>query len=113
MAELVTDVKMAANGRLVLPRAVRRAIGIDGETRLIVTVEEGFPYAGIGTVNYQRTGQDENYTSYQFGLGLGFTPAPKVSLDVRAELQMAAKDQVSRKTGNFTVGASYALFSLN
>ena len=72
-----------------------------------------FPYAGIGTVNYQRTGQDENYTSYQFGLGLGFTPAPKVSLDVRAELQMAAKDQVSRKTGNFTVGASYALFSLN
>ena len=41
MAELVTDVKMAANGRLVLPRAVRRAIGIDGETRLIVTVEEG------------------------------------------------------------------------
>lgn len=72
-----------------------------------------FPYAGIGSVHYERTGQDETYTSYQFGLGLGFTPAPKVSLDVRAELQMAAKDQVSRKLGNFTVGASYALFSLN
>ncbi len=72
-----------------------------------------FPYAGIGSVNYSRTGQDETFTSYQFGLGLGFTPAPKISLDVRAELQMAAKDQISRKLGNFTVGASYALFSLN
>ncbi|HEY6632893.1 MAG TPA: AbrB/MazE/SpoVT family DNA-binding domain-containing protein [Rhizobiaceae bacterium] len=41
MSELVTDVKMAANGRLVLPQAVRRAIGVEGETRLVVTVEAG------------------------------------------------------------------------
>jgi AbrB family looped-hinge helix DNA binding protein len=41
MGELVTDVKIAANGRLVLPRAVRKAMGVEGETRLIVTVKDG------------------------------------------------------------------------
>ncbi len=41
MADLVTDVKMAANGRLVLPQAVRQAIGVEGESRLILKVEDG------------------------------------------------------------------------
>jgi len=72
-----------------------------------------YPYVGIGSVKFKRSGQDESMTSYNFGLGLGFTPAPKFSLDIRAELQAAAKDQVSRKMGNLTVGASYALFSFN
>ncbi|KOX57628.1 hypothetical protein ADL19_09595 [Streptomyces purpurogeneiscleroticus] len=35
----VTDVKLAANGRMVLPQAVREAIGVSGETRIIVTVD--------------------------------------------------------------------------
>lgn len=35
----VTDVKLAANGRMVLPQAVREAMGVTGETRIIVTVE--------------------------------------------------------------------------
>jgi AbrB family looped-hinge helix DNA binding protein len=35
----VTDVKMSANGRMVLPQAVRRAIGITGETHLVLAVE--------------------------------------------------------------------------
>ncbi|MET0368709.1 MAG: AbrB/MazE/SpoVT family DNA-binding domain-containing protein [Methylobacterium sp.] len=35
----VTDVKLAANGRMVLPRAVREAMGVTGETRIIVTVD--------------------------------------------------------------------------
>ncbi|MEH3148545.1 MAG: AbrB/MazE/SpoVT family DNA-binding domain-containing protein [Methylobacterium frigidaeris] len=35
----VTDVKLAANGRMVLPQAVREAMGISGETRIIVTVD--------------------------------------------------------------------------
>lgn len=35
----VTDVKMASNGRLVLPQAVREAMGVSGETRIIVTVD--------------------------------------------------------------------------
>lgn len=70
-----------------------------------------YPYAGIGSVHFERSAQDESFTSYSFGLGLGFTPAPKLSLDVRAELQAAVKDDISRKMGNITVGASYALFS--
>jgi opacity protein-like surface antigen len=72
-----------------------------------------YPYAGIGSVKFERSGQDDSYTSYHFGLGLGFTPAPKMSLDIRAELQAAVKDDISRKMANITVGASYALFSLN
>ena len=36
---LVTDVKLAANGRMLLPQAVRDAMGITGETRIIVTVD--------------------------------------------------------------------------
>lgn len=35
----VTDVKLAANGRMLLPQAVREAMGITGETRIIVTVD--------------------------------------------------------------------------
>lgn len=35
----VTDVKLAANGRMLLPQAVRDAMGIKGETRIIVTVD--------------------------------------------------------------------------
>lgn len=41
MGDLVTDIKMAANGRLVLPQAVRQAIGLDGEAMLIATVKDG------------------------------------------------------------------------
>jgi bifunctional DNA-binding transcriptional regulator/antitoxin component of YhaV-PrlF toxin-antitoxin module len=36
---IVTDVKLAANGRMLLPQAVRDAMGITGETRIIVTVD--------------------------------------------------------------------------
>ncbi len=34
-------VKIAGNGRLVLPKAVREAVGISGEARLSVRVENG------------------------------------------------------------------------
>ncbi len=36
----VTDVKLAANGRMLLPQAVREAMGITGETRIIITVDD-------------------------------------------------------------------------
>jgi bifunctional DNA-binding transcriptional regulator/antitoxin component of YhaV-PrlF toxin-antitoxin module len=35
----VTDVKVSANGRMVLPQAVPQAIGMTGETRLVLAVE--------------------------------------------------------------------------
>ncbi len=34
-------VKIAANGRMVLPKAVRDAIGIEGETELVLTIRDG------------------------------------------------------------------------
>lgn len=39
MTETVTDVRISSNGRMVLPLAVRRAMGLSGEARVIVTVE--------------------------------------------------------------------------
>jgi hypothetical protein len=71
-----------------------------------------YPFVGIGTVKFERTGQDESFTSYHMGLGLGLSPIPKLSVDLRAELQAAAKDGASRKMGNITLGASYAVFSM-
>lgn len=38
---LSEKVKIAANGRMVLPKAMRDAAGIKGETALILTVEDG------------------------------------------------------------------------
>ena len=71
-----------------------------------------YPFAGIGQATFKRTGQDETFTSYSFGLGLGVSPAPKFTIDLRAEMQAAVEGDVSRKMGNFTLGASYALFNL-
>ena len=33
------DVRVAANGRMILPRAVRDAMGLNGEAKVILTVE--------------------------------------------------------------------------
>ena len=33
------DVRVAGNGRMVLPRAVRDALGIRGETKVVLTIE--------------------------------------------------------------------------
>ena len=41
MTDIVTDLRVAANGRLVLPKAIRNAMGVHGETKLIATVQDG------------------------------------------------------------------------
>jgi len=38
---LRAKVKIAANGRMVLPKAMRDAVGIEGETTLFLTVKDG------------------------------------------------------------------------
>lgn len=38
---MAENVRIAANGRLVLPKSIREAVGIDGEARLTVTVIDG------------------------------------------------------------------------
>ena len=37
--DLTTDVRVSSNGRMVLPLPVRKAMGLSGEARVIVTVE--------------------------------------------------------------------------
>ena len=34
-------VKIAANGRMVLPKSMRDAVGIKGETELVLTIKDG------------------------------------------------------------------------
>ena len=71
-----------------------------------------YPFLGFGSANFKREGQDETMTSYDFGLGVGFAPIPKFSIDVRGELQAAVADGASRKMFNATLGASYSFFSM-
>ncbi len=71
-----------------------------------------YPFVGIGSAKFKRTAQDESFTSYHMGLGVGFSPIPKVSVDLRGELQAAADGGASRKMANISLGASYSLFSM-
>jgi hypothetical protein len=71
-----------------------------------------YPFAGIGSSTFKRTGENETFTAYYLGLGLGLSPIPKFSIDLRAEMQVAADGDVSRKITNITLGASYALIPL-
>ncbi|MEY4374316.1 MAG: hypothetical protein RL760_482 [Candidatus Eisenbacteria bacterium] len=70
-----------------------------------------YPFAGLGSAKYKLAGNSTNVTSYQAGFGLGVTPFPKVSVDLRGELQYAGKSGFVRRNAGITLGASYALFS--
>ncbi len=39
--QIKEKVRIAANGRMVLPKALREAVGIEGETELVLTVRDG------------------------------------------------------------------------
>lgn len=39
--ELNEKVKIAANGRMVLPKSMREAVGIKGDTELVLTLKDG------------------------------------------------------------------------
>jgi hypothetical protein len=71
-----------------------------------------YPFAGLGTAKYKRSGQDESFTAYNLGLGFGVGVIPKLDLDLRGEFQAATNEGVSRKVVNVTLGASYAIFSM-
>ena len=71
-----------------------------------------YPFAGIGSYKLTRTGsEDLTNTAYTFGLGLGISPMPKLSVHVRGELAAAVDGATSRKWANATVGVSYNVFS--
>ena len=40
MASQTIDISVASNGRMVLPASVRKAMGLHGDTKIILTVEE-------------------------------------------------------------------------
>lgn len=40
MASQSVDIKVAANGRMVLPASVRKAMGLHGDSKVILTIEE-------------------------------------------------------------------------
>lgn len=71
-----------------------------------------YPYAGLGSTKLKRTGADDTFTSYDFGLGFGLSPIPKLSVHVRGGLDAVVDGQASRKFATATVGASWALISL-
>jgi len=71
-----------------------------------------YPYAGISQVTLKQDGANKTYTTYQGGIGLGISLMPKVTIHVRGEMQMLVDGETSRKFGNVTLGASYALFGM-
>jgi hypothetical protein len=74
-----------------------------------------FPFAGIGSTASERDGLDQSSISYNFGLGLSFSPFEfPLALDVRGEYQSVPDEDQSdaaRNWANVTVGATYTLFS--
>lgn len=71
-----------------------------------------YPFAGIGSCKLTRDGsEDETGVAYNFGLGLGISPMPKLTVHLRGEAIAAVDGEVSRKWAGVTLGASYAVFS--
>lgn len=68
-----------------------------------------YPYAGIGKFKLERTGTDIDETGYNVGLGIGIGATPKLSLQIRGELEMVKTGDTSRKFGNATAGLTYSL----
>jgi len=69
-----------------------------------------FPFAGIGKYKLTRAGSDDiDEAGYNVGLGLGIGATPKVSLQIRGELEIVKTGDTSRKFGNATAGLTYSL----
>lgn len=68
-----------------------------------------YPLVGVGKVKLERTGTDIDETGYNVGLGIGIGATPKLSLQVRGELQLVKTGDTSRKFGNATAGLTYGL----
>ena len=68
-----------------------------------------FPFVGISKSKLTRTGEEINKTGYNFGIGLGISPAPKFSIQVRGDVAMVVTGDTSRKFANANVGVNYSL----
>ena len=54
MNDMSMGIRVAANGRMVLPVAVRRAMGLTGDTKVIVDVKDGWVTLSSITENVRR-----------------------------------------------------------
>jgi len=68
-----------------------------------------YPYAGIGKFKLERTGTKIDETGYNVGLGIGIGATPKLSLQIRGELELVKTGDTSRKFANATGGLTYSL----
>jgi len=72
-----------------------------------------YPFAGVGSYKVTREGsEDVSEIGYNFGLGLGVSPVPKLTVHVRGGLDMVATGDTSQKFATVTAGVSYAVFSM-
>jgi len=71
-----------------------------------------YPIVGVGQTRLKRDQFDQNFTTYNLGVGIGLSPIPKVTVHIRGQLQAVVDGSTSRKFGNATVGASYSLFGM-
>lgn len=68
-----------------------------------------YPLVGIGTTKLERTNEELNKFTWNFGLGVGFAVAQKISIHVRSQLDLVVTDETSRKFGDVTAGIQYNL----
>jgi hypothetical protein len=68
-----------------------------------------FPFVGIGKTKLTRTGEEISKTGYNFGFGLGISPAQKISVQIRSEFSMVATGDTSRKFAGVNGGLTYRL----
>jgi hypothetical protein len=66
------------------------------------------PLVGISTNALSRPGsEDQTMVDFNFGLGLGFSPVPKVAVHLRGEGYGLSKDDSGRTFVHVTLGVSY------
>jgi len=71
-----------------------------------------YPLVGIGSFTFERQGaEDISDVGYNLGLGMAYSVLPKLTIDLRGELNMISNGDTSVKAGNIIVGASYSLFT--
>ncbi len=90
-----------------------KAFGVNALFTFGSPVIKFYPFVGLGSYKLERSGaEDISDVGYNFGLGLGISPIPKLTLHLRGEFSMIATDETSQKFANITAGASYAVFSM-
>lgn len=68
-----------------------------------------YPYVGLGSFKMSRDSDEFTKMGWNVGLGFGFSPVPRWSIQVRPEFNMVVTGDTSRKYGNVSFGVNYEL----